>query len=403
MKKILYVGQIAIEGSASCTHVRNRARFFNNIGYEVYGLSECPKNECDKVEDTDFLKYVYMKPFHGKGKVRGAGWIADQFLGIHTYNEIIRALKFISPDIIILYELNSIVVEERIRAYCEKHNIRLIIEVTEWMEVENRKEIATRGIVWQKDIQKRYIDKRCGNIIAISEFLYEHYRNQGCNVIRLPPLVYDFADKDQVFRDRDAVKLRQVKLVFAGTTDFKDYLEPMLKAIRKINNNEIKIIFDVVGPSPDAIESMLECSSPTQYGINCYGRLSHENTLSIVRKADFSVLMRENKRYAKAGVSTKFVEAMSLAVPSICTAVGGTDAFVTDGVDGVLIKDNSVHEVLDKLMQIVNMDSSEILQMKLNALNTAKQVFSEGQYYNVAKCFLEGEEFDSQNKEEAKL
>ena len=403
MKKILYIGQIAIEGSASCTHVRNRARFFNNIGYEVYGLSECPKNECEKVEDTDFLKYVYMKPFHGKGKVRGAGWIADQFLGIHTYNEIIRALKFISPDIIILYELNSIVVEERIRAYCKKHNIRLIIEVTEWMEVENRKEIATRGIVWQKDIQKRYIDKRCGNIIAISEFLYEHYRNQGCNVIKLPPLVYDFADKDQIFRDRDVVKLHQVKLVFAGTTDFKDYLEPMLKAIRKINNNEIKIIFDVVGPSPDAIESMLECSSPTQYGINCYGRLSHENTLSIVRKADFSVLMRENKRYAKAGVSTKFVEAMSLAVPSICTAVGGTDAFVSDGVDGILIKDNSVHEVLDKLVQIVNMDSSKILQMKLNALNTAKQVFSEGQYYNVAKCFLEGEGFDSQNKEEAKL
>lgn len=403
MKNILYIGQIAIEGSASCTHIRNRARFFNNIGYEVYGLSECPKNECDKVEDTDFLKYVYMKPFHGKGKVRGAGWIADQFLGIHTYNEIIRALKFISPDIIILYELNSIVVEERIRAYCKKHNIRLIIEVTEWMEVENRKEIATRGIVWQKDIQKRYIDKRCGNIIAISEFLYEHYRNQGCNVIKLPPLVYDFADKDQIFRDRDVVKLHQVKLVFAGTTDFKDYLEPMLKAIRKINNNEIKIIFDVVGPSPDAIESMLECSSPTQYGINCYGRLSHENTLSIVRKADFSVLMRENKRYAKAGVSTKFVEAMSLAVPSICTAVGGTDAFVSDGVDGILIKDNSVHEVLDKLVQIVNMDSSKILQMKLNALNTAKQVFSEGQYYNVAKCFLEGEGFDSQNKEEAKL
>lgn len=403
MKKILYVGQIAIEGSASCTHVRNRARFFNNIGYEVYGLSECPKNECDKVEDTDFLKYVYMKPLHGKGKVRGAGWIADQFLGIHTYNEIIRALKFISPDIIILYELNSIVVEERIRAYCEKHNIRLIIEVTEWMEVENRKEIATRGIVWQKDIQKRYIDKRCGNIIAISEFLYEHYRNQGCNVIRLPPLVYDFADKDQVFRDRDVVELHQDRLVFAGTTDFKDYLEPILKAIRKMNDAEIKIIFDVVGPSPDAIESMLECSSPTQYGINCYGRLSHENTLSIVRKADFSVLMRENKRYAKAGVSTKFVEAMSLAVPSICTAVGGTDVFVTDGVDGVLIKDNSVHEVLDKLMQIVNMDSSKILQMKLNALNTAKQVFSEGQYYNVAKCFLQGEGFDAQNKEEAKL
>ena len=396
MKKILYVGQIGIEGSASCTHVQNRARFFTNIGYNVYGLSECPKNENDKVNNTDFIKYIYMKPFLGKGKIRGAGWVADQFLGFHTYNAIIKAVKDILPDIIILYELNSIVVEERIRRYCERHNIRLIIEVTEWMEVENRKEIATRGIVWQKDIQKRYIDKKCGNIIAISEFLYEHYRNQGCNVIRLPALVYDFADKDQVFRDRDVVKLHQVRLVFAGTTDFKDYLEPILKAIRKMNDAEIKIIFDVVGPSPDAIESMLECSSPTQYGINCYGRLSHENTLSIVRKADFSVLMRENKRYAKAGVSTKFVEAMSLAVPSICTAVGGTDAFVSDGVDGFLIKDNSVYEILDKLELIVNMDSSEILQMKLNALNKAKHVFSEDQYFEVTKLFLKGKEFDGQ-------
>lgn len=122
----------------------------------------------------------------------------------------------------------------------------------------------------------------------------------------------------------------------------------------------------------------------------------YENTLSIVKKADFSVLMRENKRYAKAGVSTKFVEAMSLAVPSICTAVGGTDAFVRDGVDGFLIKDNSVYEILGKLELIVNMDSSEILQMKLNALNKAKHVFSEDQYFEVTKLFLKGKVFDGQ-------
>lgn len=29
MKKILYVGQIAIEGSASCTHVQNRGQIFH--------------------------------------------------------------------------------------------------------------------------------------------------------------------------------------------------------------------------------------------------------------------------------------------------------------------------------------------------------------------------------------
>ena len=55
MKKILYVGQIAIEGSASCTHVQNRARFFTNIGYNVYGLSECPKDKNDKANNTNFI------------------------------------------------------------------------------------------------------------------------------------------------------------------------------------------------------------------------------------------------------------------------------------------------------------------------------------------------------------
>lgn len=158
------------------------------------------------------------------------------------------------------------------------------------------------------------------------------------------------------------------------------------------------MIFDVVGPSADTIKNMIKCDNPVQYGINCHGRLSHENTLSIVKKADFSVLMRENKRYAKAGVSTKFVEAMSLAVPSICTAVGGTDAFVSDCVDGFLIKDNSVYEILDKLELIVNMDSSEILQMKLNALNKAKHVFSEDQYFEVTKLFLKGKVLDSLKK-----
>ena len=60
MKKILYVGQIAIEGSASCTHVQNRARFFTNIGYNVYGLSECPKDKNDKANNTNFIKYIYI-------------------------------------------------------------------------------------------------------------------------------------------------------------------------------------------------------------------------------------------------------------------------------------------------------------------------------------------------------
>lgn len=64
-----------------------------------------------------------------------------------------------------------------------------------------------------------------------------------------------------MLRDKNTVNLQQVRLVFAGTTDFKDYLEPLLKAIRKINNNDVKVIFDVVGPSADTIKNMIKCDN----------------------------------------------------------------------------------------------------------------------------------------------
>ena len=60
------------------------------------------------------------------------------------------------------------------------------------------------------------------------------------------------------------------------------------------------------------------------------------------------------------------------------------------------LKYKDTDEILDKLELIVNMDSSEILQMKLNALNKAKHVFSEDQYFEVTKLFLKGKVFDGQ-------
>ena len=69
---------------------------------------------------------------------------------------------------------------------------------------------------------------------------------------------------------------------------------------------------------------------------------------------------------------------------------------MSDGVDGFLLKDNSEHEILNKLKMIVDMDSSEILQMKLNALKKAKHVFSEDRYFEVTKFFLKGKELYGQ-------
>lgn len=146
MKKILYIGQIAIEGSASCTHVQNRARFFTNIGYDVYGLSECPKDKNDKANNTNFIKYIYMKPYPGKGKIRGAGWGADQFLGFHTYNAFVKAVKDILPYLeisLIAYAIKYFVLEFSVPKFIEA-----MFFISFWMKNEGAWYIAVVLILY---------------------------------------------------------------------------------------------------------------------------------------------------------------------------------------------------------------------------------------------------------------
>lgn len=125
-----------------------------------------------------------------------------------------------------------------------------------------------------------------------------------------------------------------------------------------------------------------------KYGIYLHGRLPHDKTINIVKQADFSILIRENRVYAKAGVSTKFSESMCVGVPSICTKVGGTDLFVKDGINGILISDNSIDNIRDGINRILNMSNEEILKMKRNALKTAKEVFSLSAYTTDIEDFL---------------
>ena len=94
-------------------------------------------------------------------------------------------------------------------------------------------------------------------------------------------------------------------------------------------------------------------------------------------------------RYAKAGDSTNFVEAMCMGVPSICTTVGWTDRVVEHIKNGVLVDENTEKELYNTLCSILKMNSDEILNMKRNAHLFAKEHFSVDVYKEQMADFLE--------------
>lgn len=387
--KIMYIGNIGYPNTASSVHIKNRGIFMNSCGHEVYALCEVA-SDGKKMLNLKEITYEYMDPYPGKGKIRGLYWNLDQVFGIFYVNQVKKFILKIKPDIVILYEPNSIIYILFMIKLAKKEGFKLVIESTEWRDPKDYNGLITRILNIEKDLQKKYIDRKVGNTIAISSYLYQHYLEQNCNTILLPPIFPDCDKKEKIIQSRKNKQINKtvINLVYAGALSSKDYIDTLIQAIMHINKEKIKIIFDIVGPEKKQVENLIKSKELDKFGIKCHGRLPHEETIKIVAKSDLSVLLRMNKRYAKAGVSTKFCEAMLLGVPSICTSVGGTDKFVNDGVNGFLVEDNSVKTLEKILYKILDLSREQIVELKNNAIETANEMFLGDKYKNKFNNFL---------------
>ena len=382
---IVYIGNVGYPGTASAIHVRNRGLFMKTFGHEVHVLCELASDE-KRMEVVDELTYQYMDPYPGRGKIRGAYWNLDQVFGKFYFKQTRKYIDKIKPDMVILYEPNSILYVLKMLKLSKKEGFKLVIETTEWRNPKDYRGIISRVINTEKDLQKKYIDKKVGNVIAISKYLYQHYLEQNCNTILLPP-IFPEADKKKLIRENSDNR-KVLKIVYAGALASKDYIDTLLQAIIRLNADEVRVIIDIIGPEKIQVQKLVGNIELEQYGIYCHGRLSHDKTLSIVEKADLSVLLRMNKRYAKAGVSTKFCEAMMLGVPSICTSVGGTDLFIKDKYNGFLVSDNDLNTLETTLLSIINLPREKIEEIKNNALRTANELFTRDKYIEKFNDFL---------------
>ena len=99
-----------------------------------------------------------------------------------------------------------------------------------------------------------------------------------------------------------------IKLVFAGSLSNKDYLKELIEALMVINKEDIRISFDVIGPSEEEIIHCVNESNLLKYGIFVHGRKSHDDVLKIVKEADFSVLLGRIKDMQKQGFQQNFVK-----------------------------------------------------------------------------------------------
>lgn len=253
--------------------------------------------------------------------------------------------------------------------YCRKNNIKVISDMIEWYDTDNfncvRRYLVTNFIT--KTVLKS------DGIIAISSYLDNYYKDNGKKTIRVPLLKYGYTQ----IENSSEVNLEHfgneyINLIYAGTAGRKDMLSEIIDSLDILNRAGYKMRLHILGENSN-IQNKYNNKLPNN--VFFYGQVKQENIFTYLSKADFSILVRPNKRYAHAGFPTKFMESLNAGLPAISNITSDIGLYLKDGYNGYIIDGFNVNDIVAKLKDIINrFNRDEMKEMKENAVKSSLEL-----------------------------
>lgn len=374
---IIYTGAFRFpDKDAASQRVLANAKIVRDLGHDVHfcgweqkevnqnnrhqGFKYTSQSELD-LQNSNPFKKLYFFLFKGQNTLK---WIKSH-------------IKTNKVDIIIIYNGNAYF-SYILNRFGKKHNIKIIADCTEWYEGEHLPGGKYGLANFDNNLRMKYILPRIKNLIVISSYLENYYAKKGCNLLKLPPLVDLTDDKWSNTQNISINHDEPIQVMYAGDPGKKDTLKIVMDALQKVNETKLCIIFKILGISKVNLMKNLGVSELPPF-IFCLGRIPMQEVPNHYFSSSYSILLRENKRYANAGFSTKLVESMVCGVPVIANKTSDIENFVNSD-NGYLI-DSLTEQILVELFKsLLNKSEQEHIQMKKNAFLTAKKFFSYPEY-----------------------
>jgi glycosyltransferase involved in cell wall biosynthesis len=374
---IIYTGAFRFPNiDAASQRVLSNAKIARDLGHNVIfcgwekfidqnsntykGFNYYSQSELD-IQTNNPFKKIFNFLFRGKKTLR---WI----------NEYVKSTKI---DIIIIYN-SGFYFTKKLIEFGKTHNINVIVDCTEWYEGSHLPG-GKYGIVnLENTIRMYYLLPRVKNLIVISSFLEKFYRKKKCNIIRIPPLV-DL--KDEKWTRTNALQQKindKIVIIYAGDPGKKDILKLVLDALEVINSEEIKIIFKIIGINENDLINNLVLSYVPSF-VNCIGRIKMDEVPFHYHNSSYSILIRENKRYANAGFSTKLVESLCCGLPIITNSTSDIKNYISNE-NGYILKELTINELIEVFTSIINESKFDYIKKSHIAFETSKNNFHYEKY-----------------------
>ena len=382
-KWIAYVGPFMFPwGQPGSRRVYGIARALTECGYKVViGSGQWGGGGLFSDEECSDIEYTNL------GDLPRPGASTSQKLIQLFYESGLRTVEWLEsmpnrPAFVFTYGAGAPFMC-RVSEWCKTNNVPLIADVVEWYDGSHMAGGYMGPFHLSAKVAMHYYFPRCDGVVAISEYLAVHYRKISARVLRVPPIVD--VSSVRIVGLFEPLEGRKIRLVYAGTPGKKDLLATVIRGVEAVDPLGEHFELDVLGPSTEQVQRLLG-SNHIPISVNVLGRLSQADIPERLQRADFSVLLREPKRFANAGFPTKFVESLTNGTPVIANLTSDLVLYLHDGVEGVVCADHTEQSLSAALRRISKMSSETLLEMRLNAREQAQKSFD---YRNYVCCFSE--------------
>lgn len=342
--KIIYIGGFELPDKNAAAHrVLNVGKIFESMGYEtVY----CGIHNGDKPEYHNKKYYSFERP---------KSWI-DWYIYILNAKKYIKFLKdFSNVKMIVLYNFPSFL-SYKILKYCKKKKIKCVADITEWYLSKTKSILFDLVKNIDSNLRMKYLNKRMDGLILVSSFLYSYYGDSKNNIL-LPPLVNS---SDKMYKSIGQNANNNINFIYNGDPGKKDNISFILCILKQMITN--KIHFDIVGITKEQFiekNSNLDISCLNFDNVRFHGRVSHKESINMLKKSDALIFYRDDNIVSKAGFSTKYVEATTCGIPVVTNLTSDLSKYVKDGKNAIVL-DSNVSNNVNKLEKITKRDIEKL-------------------------------------------
>lgn len=277
-------------------------------------------------------------------------------------------------------------------SFARRRGIKVIVDVVEWFDYSHLPLGKYGPFAWDVHYALTHLIPQCDGVIGISSYLNDYYSSRGVKSIRIPQLV-DMHEEKWNFSEPESFAPQSLNLVYAGVPGKKDLIGNAVRAIKILKEKGHRVKLHLLGPSLNDIRFCLDKDAPLVDELQgteliFHGRISQQQIPAMLAKADFSILLRPDARYANAGFPTKLVESFAAGVPIIANLTSDIGMYLRDGDNGIALKDWSVETFVGKVCELNRLPDERIKQMKNSARLEAVRSFDYRNYIDDMKHFF---------------